>query len=483
MKRGNMQMKNDNTFYRSQIILLAASVGRLLLSLIITVFLARILSPADYGFFAFVSAILVMAHDLVDLGTGNVTAREVARNPGRERPILESLLGGRRFISGIMAAACLVLALAHRDISQRLMLSVVAVVLWSMYLSALTTVFQVRQNHDRPALLAVGAQLLLLLGSMVLFLFKAAGLMYVLLAVVREVVILLGNKVLACRLLGYRPVPKTSLEDTKRFFGQAAVFGLAALFYNLYFHNGTFLVWLLRSEREAGAFAAAFRLIQPLLSLSWVLMIPLVPVLARISVGDRFLFSKQVPVLLYIAFGIGSVSAVSGYILGPGCLELLYAGKFSTGELSAVDAFRWLSLAFGVSCLNAVLVTVLLADGKEKDLLVLSLVGFLFNIAANLLLLPSEGFSAVAMVTAMTELLVCLGGFLLVWKSNRSLKLNARAVPFLLPMVILPGVFQILPSAPLIRVSLGALLAAMGVFYILCLPAVSHCRQELRAAG
>lgn len=476
-------MKNDNMFYRSQIVLLAASAGRLLLSLMITVFLARILSPADYGFFAFVSAILVMAHDFVDLGTGNVAAREVARNPGQERPILESLLGGRRFISGIMAAVCLVLALAHRDVSQRLTLFVVAVVLWSMYLSALMPVFQVRQNHDRPALLAVGAQLFLLLGSMVLFLFKAAGIMYALLAVVREAVILLGNKALACRLLGYRPTPKTSLGEARKFFGQAAVFGMAALFYNLYFHNGTFLVWLLKSEREAGAFAAAFRLIQPLLSLSWVLMIPLVPVLARIAVGDRSLFGKQVPVLLYIALGVGSVSAVSGYILGPGCLELLYSGKFSVGELSTVDTFRWLSLAFGVSCLNAVLVTLLLADGKEKDLLVLSFAGFLFNIAANLLLLPSKGFSAVAMVTAMTEMLVCLGGFLLVRKSNRSLEFNCGAVPFLLPVIILAGVFQALPPAPLIRVSLGALLGTMAIFYILCLPAVRHFRRELRATG
>lgn len=475
-------MKTEKTFYRSQAVLLGAVAGRLLISLIITVLLARILSPADYGFFAFVSAILIMAHDLVDLGTGNVAARESARDPGRERLILESLLGGRRIISSIMAIVCLAVALAHQDVQQRLMLCVVAAVLWSMYLSALTPVFQVRQAHGQPALLAVGAQLLLLLGCIVLFLFKAAGALYVLLAVVREAVVIMGNKALACRLLGYRPRSTLVLKEAKQFFGQAVVFGLAALFYNLCFHSGTFLVWLLRSQQEAGAFSAAFRLIQPLLSLSWILMIPLVPVLSRIAARDLPLFRKQVPVLLSIAFGIGSSSAVLGYLLGPASVELLYAGKFSAGELSAVDTFRWLSVAFGISCLNAVLITVLLAEGKEKDLLALSVLGFLFNIIANFLMLPVFGFSIVAMVTVLTELLICLGSFLLIWKSNRSLGFNYEVVPFLLPMIILFAVFQLLPSVPLIQLGLGSILGLMAVFYVLWLPQARRCRHELKTA-
>lgn len=478
----NTALKAESTFHRSQAILLGASAGRFVLSLIITVLLARILSPADYGFFAFVSAVLVMGHDIADLGTGNVAAREVTRNPEREKSVLESLLGGRRVVSSIMAVTCLAVAFLHQDAQQRLVLCFVAIILWSMYLTALNPVFQVRQAHGRPVLLAVGAQFFLLLGCIILFLFKAAGIAYVFLTILRETAVIVGSKVLASRLLGFLPKPVSALKDAKHFFSQAAVFGLAALFYNLYFHNGTFFVWLLRPAQEAGAFSAAFRLIQPLASLLWVLMMPLIPVLTKIAARDRLLLGKQVPGLLYIAFGIGSISAVSGYLLGPSCIELLYGGKFSEGELAAANTFRWLSVAFGISCLNAVLVTVLLADGKEKQLLFLSALGFMLNVAANLLLLPLFGFLAVASVTALTELFVCMGGFLLIRKNHGSLGFTPSVVPFLLPMIALFCLFHILPSVPFVQISLGSIFGLVAVAYILYLPETRRCRNNLKTA-
>ena len=56
--------------------------------------------------------------------------------------------------------------------------------------------------------------------------------------------------------------------------------------------------------------------------------------------------------------------------------------------------------------------TALLADGRERVLSVLTSCGLLFNIAGNVLFLPRYGFVAAAVTTALTELLVCVGIFL-----------------------------------------------------------------------
>lgn len=470
-------------YVRSQRILGAAAAARLVLSLALTVLLGRMLPPADYGLFALVSAILVAGRDLLDLGTGNLAAREIAREPAREGPVLEALLGGRLLAAAALALLCLGAALLHADLAQRLVLCATAGVLFMMYLTALSPVFQLRQAQGAPALLATGAQLGMLIASAGLIFFKAAGFVYALLIVARELLVTVWNARLALRRLGFRPRPRLAGAELRRFLGPALTFGLAALFYQLYFHGGSFFVWWLRDAAEAGAYAAAFRPVQPLVSLLWILMIPLVPVLSRHALENPALFRRRLTVLLLLAAGTGAVGAVAGYALGPDCIEFLYAGAYGAADLSAHAAFRWLALACGFACLNAVLVTALLAAGQEHNLLRLSGGGFVFNVAGSVLLLPALGFTAAAMMIAFTEIAFCLGGAALAWKKTGfdPQLMSLFALP-LSALGLLP-VFAMLPGPAALRIVAGAALCLGALLMFWNLPPVRRCRLELAEEG
>ena len=91
-------------------------------------------------------------------------------------------------------------------------------------------------------------------------------------------------------MLGYHPRPGFRGRNLKAFVGPALIFGLASLIYTIYFHCDVFFVLALRGRDELGAYAAAFRPINPLLLLPWLLMVPMVPVLTATVARDRDTF-------------------------------------------------------------------------------------------------------------------------------------------------------------------------------------------------
>ena len=283
----NVAIPTEGSAQRSQAILLGATADRLLVSLVVTGLLGRILSPANYGFFALVSAVLIVGRDLLDLGTTNVAAREIIVEPGREKDVLQALLGWRAATGVFLALACVIFAFAQSGSLRTGILFAAAAVLAIMYLNAVLPVFQVRQAHGGPAALALAAQFALLAGCVGLYVAQAAGALYALLVVIREAAVTFGSRIMANRLLGYRPVPRLRGKDTWPFLAKALAFGGAAVSYHLYFNSGAFLVWFFRPEPELGAFAAAFRPIQPLLALPWILMVPLLPVLTQRETHHR----------------------------------------------------------------------------------------------------------------------------------------------------------------------------------------------------
>ena len=167
-----------------------------------------------------------------------------------------------------------------------------------------------------PALLNILGGLLVLGGSVVLKKLAAAGPEFAWLLVAREAMILLFTMLLGWRLLGYRPKPGLRGRQLREFVGPALIFGLASLIYTIYFNCDVFFVYVLRGKEELGAYAAAFRPVNPLLLLPWLLMVPMIPVLTA-AARDREKFVRQVRGACGLALGIGACGLVGGTLLGP----------------------------------------------------------------------------------------------------------------------------------------------------------------------
>ena len=466
----------------AQAVLLGSTFAQLAIALLITIYVARELSAAAFGFFSLVGAIFILARKFLDLGLSNVAAREATRNPERERPILEGMMAYRRAAGVVLAIALFIFALVQKGETERWVLLGTGLVLLFTEPAALDPVFQVRQAQEGPALLNVLGGLLVLGGSVVLKKLAAAGPAFAWLLVAREALILLFTMLLGWRLLGYRPRPGFRGRKLRDFVAPALIFGLASLIYTIYFNCDVFFVYVIRGKEELGAYAAAFRPINPLLLLPWLLMVPMIPVLTA-AANDSERFVRQVRGACGLALGMGACGLVGGTLLAPDLVQLLYRGRYLEGALSCVNAFRWLAVALGLVCVTTVLTAAMLADRKEKVLLAIGTVALLVNAAINIVALHYYNFTAAGFATALTELLFLVCALVAFQIFTRRSAITIESVLYLLPALLMGAILYWLRGGPALRVSCGIMLGVLAVTAILLSGSARRFRKEIADAA
>src|SRR5262245_51742571 len=149
---------------RSQLVIAVSEAVRFALLLYLTAMLGRELDVATLGFVTFVPSIYLVVHVLLDLGTGALIARESARHPERERPLLEAALAARGAGGAAIGLVIAAIALAESDPSRRAWLLVTAASLPALAPAVLGAAFRVRQDQLAPAILGI-ATILLMIGA------------------------------------------------------------------------------------------------------------------------------------------------------------------------------------------------------------------------------------------------------------------------------------------------------------------------------
>ncbi len=460
----------------SQLVMLAATGSRMLLSVGLTILVGRSLSPAEFGGFALIATVFGLAHEFTDMGTGNVAVRAAARARSNERTILEQLLGLRLMLSLVAASVCAGFALTQTGGMLRGMLLATATVLVFSYVSACGTVFQLRQAQVAPAVLSVSVQVAALVAAAIMLAIPVGGGWVAGVIVGREVLVIVGTLALGSRLVGYLPRPRFGGSAQRSFFGAAAVVALATVIYHFQLQGGIFWVQVMRPEPELGAFAAAQRPLAPLLFIPWVVMLPLVPLLSWLVARDPAAFRRQAQGAIDLSAGLGSVMSVVTFVLARPTLTFLYGERFSAGTLSAVTTLRWLAVSLGCSCVVAALSTVLIAAHREWALLRLSVIGLVLYAAANLSLLPGMGFVASAIATALALGAMTIGALFLV--GTMGVLLGMRTALILLPATILCPILDVLPGPPIVVLIFGALLTCCALAAVWRFPGITASRAE-----
>jgi O-antigen/teichoic acid export membrane protein len=462
----------------SQLVLLTATGCRMILSLVLAVLLGRYLAAAEFGYFVLVGTVFELGRELSDLGNGNLALRQTAQAPERERRTLENLLGLRLALSAVAAGACIVLALEQDTLWHEALLLATATVLVVCCLSAFNIVFQRRQTLLAPALLSVLVQFGTVIAGIILLGLQTAGALFASLVLMRELVIAIGTRQLAVRLLGYAPWPRLGRGAMHDFVGNAAMVAFATLLYRLQVLGGIFFVEFLRPQPELGAFAAAFRPLVPLLFIPWILVLPLMPLLSWVAATQRDAFRRQAQIAMNLCIGIGAVMAVATAETAPAILQFFYGTKFGSGPLSAIAALRWFSLPLGYSFTTAAFAIILLADKRERQLLQLSLVGFACYVCANLLLLPRYQFTGGAIATALAMTLTNIGGLMLLRRGSEGFVLGRQTLLFLLPATVLFAALHFVTAPALVELSIAGVLSGAALFALWHFPGVAEYRAE-----
>jgi len=367
----------------------------------VTVVLVRGLGDRGFGQWSTIAAVVQLVGFLGDLGLEQITVRKAAEEPSREDRWVGALLTLRLAIAIPTTIASMILLLAlSTDDHMRWAAIIQAATLLLAPLTSTRVIFQLRVRNTTNASLELANGILWGAAVFSLAAMSAGLVAYALAFAGALVVTSIAQAVLALRVS--RPRIRTSREFWPQLVRVGLPVAISSLLVMAYARIDQVLVFEINGERAAGLYGAAYRILERGHLLPGAVMGTLFPLIAAARGVDpdrmRRLVQTAFEVLLTVALPIFAFTLVAATPL----VDLLFGADFRAASTAmTVLMGSFVVVAIGYLCGYLVIIFSL-----QWRFLRYALAGLVFNVVANLALLPRYGFEAAAWTTLATELLV-----------------------------------------------------------------------------
>ncbi len=421
----------------------------LVLGVALLAVLGRRLGTDGFGTLQFALAIMAYPLLIVDLGLSTFGLREIAR--GSPSPdLVRSVVGARLVLSAVtllaIAAGVILLPLSSES------RAIVVILSLGLPASALNArwVLQGEQRFARSAAVEVAATGTQLLAALALVNggddAPAAAVALTLAAWTTATMSIL----LAGRWSRFRPrfgqgIPTTILRSLP--------LGAAAIAITVYYSFDTILLGVFRGSEEVAYYAAAYRVVLPILTLAGAVGTVAIPRLSFLVARDAPAAAKAVADLSHQMVLWGLPMAVGGALAAEPIIRLVYGPEFAP----AAAPFRILVWSVVTVYANAAFAFLLLARHGDRRYLAAVTAGAAANMGLNLVVIPLAGMIGAAMVTIVSELTVL--GLLLWWTRD----VSRAAVPAALKTAVIPTLVMALVVWP-VRETLVAIPAGIVAY-------------------
>ena len=370
-----------------------------------------------YGFYFDIFSISYIFNILLDLGITNFNTRNIAQHPKLISKHLSGILSIKLLLFGLyVVVAFSVGALLGYDSSQFRLLGWLTL---NQFLSSL--ILYLRSNFeglllfkwdsllsvlDRVLMIVICGLMLwapqLTLGGRQFTVFHfvyAQTAAYLVTALVALCVLL--------RRTGLRRL-RWDKPFTLAILKKSLPFALLVLLMAAYGHVDSIVLRAMASDEQAGIFAGAFRLLDALTLVAYLVSVPLLPVFSRLCrEGEAVTPYLRLVFWPMMLFAIGA--AVACAVWAEPVMRLLYHGRAAL----YVPVFR--GIIFGIIPIGLTYIfgTLLTAGGYLRQLNTFAAVSLVLNIAVNMLLIPRLGAVGSAWASLSTQSFMALAQVLL----------------------------------------------------------------------
>jgi O-antigen/teichoic acid export membrane protein len=383
-----------------------------ILALVSIGFITRYLGKEGFGDYSTVLAYFAFFGSAADLGLYSITAREISRPNADEKKIVSNALALRLSSSLLvfLATPLFVYFLPYsRDIKMGILIAAASFVFSTTYM-VLNGVFQKNLAMDKVASAEVIGKLF-----QVLIIITAVKLNLGFIAIILSV---LGSMILNFAIVVFlaRKYVLLSLQFDfaywKKFLIESIPLGFMSLIVFVYFKIDTILLSILQNSEAVGIYNAAYKVLENITFFPAMIMGLIFPLLSRNIFTDKEEFSRianetlKVFVILIVPLVVGTL------FLADGVIHLIGGDAFAaSGNILRILIFALVFIFFS-SLFNSILIS---SNHQKKLLLPLTLFA-LFNLVFNRIFIPTNSYTAAAIISVLTEFLVAVAGFFLVSK-------------------------------------------------------------------
>ncbi len=392
-------------------------------SLIVTLLIARVLGLNAYGEFTKIFVYVAYFYTFCDFGL-NALFIKLSTKENLQKNY--STLIGLRILLGVglaLLAMCLTLVLPYNSatnigfddlVKKGILIAAFTIITQSLFTTA-NAMFQRNLRYDFSAIAAAAGSLTTLLVVLLSITLNLPFLLYVAAYVFGGSVATLVAFFIIYKKFLIKIKSEFDFGEFKKMMYAAFPIGVALILNLIYFRIDVFILSATRSTQEVGLYGLAYQFFEAALSIPIFFSNALYPLLSSLKAQSVTQYRKQANkwALLLILFSLGLTLALI-------VVSLFIPFVFNNPEYEgAKQALQILSLGIPFFFISALLWHMMIIENKQKFLSLIYAIGAAFNLTANIIFIPTNGYIAASYITVASEALITILLFCFLLKGRK----------------------------------------------------------------
>lgn len=413
--------------------IIVCKVIQSLLSLVIGMITARYLGPSNYGVISYVSSVVAFTLPIMQLGLNQTLVKEFVQSPEQEGKILGTALVINVLSSFLsMAGSIAFVSIANAGEKETLLVCALYSLTLLFQATEMTQYwFQSKLLSKYPSIATLCAYIVVALYKIYLLVtqksivwFAMSNVLdYCLISIILMVIYFkLGNQRLS---VDWR-IGREMLSRSKYYI-------VPSLMVMIFHHTDRIMIKLMMGETETGFYSAAITCIGISGFVFSAVIDSMRPVILEEKKKDETRYHERVTQLYAIITFISLAQSIGMTVLAKPLVYLLYGAEYAPTASILSVAVWYVTFSYYGSVRNVWI----LAEGKQKYLFGINVIGAVANVLLNLVLIPWWGGIGAAIASLITQFFtnVIIGFIFKPIRENNRLMLRSMDPRVLLGML------------------------------------------------
>lgn len=389
----------NNRVFKNAGWIIGCKIIQSLINLIIGLFTARYLGPSNYGVISYVASVVAFALPIMQLGLSHTLVKEFVKSPEREGEILGTAL----FINILSSFFCMTgsisfIAIVNAGEKE----TIIVCVLYSLTLLFQATEmtqywFQSKLLSKYPSLASLGAYIVVAIYKIFL-LVTQKNIIWFALSNVLDYFLISIILMIIYRKLGNQKLT-INLSVGREMLSRSKYYIIPSLMVMIFQHTDRIMLKLMMNETETGLYSAAITCI----GISGFIFAAVIdsarPTILEVKDKDQAVYEKRVTQLYSIITFMSLSQSIVMTVLAKPLVYLLFGSEYMKSAGILAVAVWYVTFSYYGSVRNIWI----LAEGKQKYLTGINVVGAVANVVFNLLLIPYWGAIGAAVASLVTQ--------------------------------------------------------------------------------
>ena len=448
---------------KNTVALFAAQFAISILSLVLSIFIARNLGDAIFGKYSFALAFTAMFVIFSDLGYNTLLIREVARDKSQASKYLNNVISIRlissTLIFGLIVATINIMG--YPDDVKKIVYIFGIYMLIESFSAVFKTTFRAFEKMEYEAGITIFTNILRVsLGLLVIYL--GYGLVEIALAFLFAGIFGLIFSFVVCELKFVKPKIELDLMFFKKTAMIALPLTMLSVFDIIYSRTDIIMLSIMKGDEVVGWYNAAYGLVFGFKPIPLLFMNALFPLMSGYYISSKDSLKKTYELSFKYLFTLGLPLTIGIMLLSERIVLLLYGNQFLP-SIVTLQILSWdILLIFSIGPLGGLLVS---TDKQNKMAILLGITAFI-NIILNLILIPSFSYVGAAVASIISQLF--LFGLYVYFLSKYHYKLSFSKI-VISPIVASSVMGLFICTFISVNLTLLVILAAILYFIILYL--------------